>query len=165
MYALQYTTTRKGKIFHFFTFFDTGNLILYNLVMKKVIISATLLFLFLFGVMISLRSKENPTVAGKLDTFARCLTNKGVKFYGAFWCPHCQAQKALFGSSAKLLPYIECSTPDAQGRTAICDEKKIEGYPTWEFFDGTREGGEITLSHLSEKTSCPLPPKEVTIVK
>jgi hypothetical protein len=129
--------------------------------MKKIIISGTLFFFFLFGIMIFLRSKENPTVAGKLDAFAECLTNKGVKFYGAFWCPRCQAQKALFDSSEKLLPYIECSTPDAQGRTTVCDEKKIEGYPTWEFPDGTREVGEITLAHLSEKTSCPLPPEEV----
>ena len=31
---------------------------------------------------------------GKFDNFARALTASGTKFYGAFWCSHCQAQKA-----------------------------------------------------------------------
>ncbi|MEK7133297.1 MAG: hypothetical protein AAB771_01260, partial [Patescibacteria group bacterium] len=41
---------------------------------------------------------------GKLDEFTQCLKDKGAVFYGAFWCPHCQNQKAMFGKSAKLLP-------------------------------------------------------------
>ena len=96
------------------------------------------------------------TTPGKLDTFAQCLKDKGVVFYGAFWCPHCQNQKVMFGKSAKLLPYVECSTPDGKGQLAICQEKKIEGYPTWEFADGSRESGEVSLDRLSGKTGCPL---------
>ena len=42
--------------------------------------------------------------AGKYDEFAQCLKDKGATFYGAFWCPHCQAQKKLFGTSVKFLP-------------------------------------------------------------
>lgn len=34
---------------------------------------------------------------GKYDDFAKCLSEKGVKFYGAFWCSHCANQKAMFG--------------------------------------------------------------------
>jgi len=94
---------------------------------------------------------------GKLDEFALCLKDKGTLFYGTFWCLHCQNQKAMFGKSAKLIPYVECSTPDGRGQLAICQEKKIEGYPTWEFADGSRESGEVPLSRLSEKTNCPLP--------
>ncbi|MCX6753767.1 MAG: hypothetical protein NTV03_01795 [Candidatus Nomurabacteria bacterium] len=30
----------------------------------------------------------------KLDGFAQCLKTGGAEFYGAFWCPHCQEQKA-----------------------------------------------------------------------
>lgn len=93
---------------------------------------------------------------GKFDTFAQCLKDKGTVFYGAFWCPHCQNQKTMFGKSAKLLPYVECSTPDGKGQLAVCQEKKIEGYPTWEFTDGSRESGEVSLDRLSEKTGCPL---------
>lgn len=93
---------------------------------------------------------------GQYDNLAQCLQNKGVKFYGAFWCPHCQNQKAMFGKSAKKLPYIECSTPDGKGQTQVCKDAKIEGYPTWEFTDGTRMSTEIKPEVLAEKTSCPL---------
>lgn len=91
---------------------------------------------------------------GKLDAFARCLKDKNAVFYGAFWCPHCQNQKEMFGKSAKLLPYVECSTPDGKTQIQLCQSKGIEGYPTWEFADGTRLVGEIPLAQLSEKTGC-----------
>ncbi|MFA5934129.1 MAG: hypothetical protein WC795_02835 [Candidatus Paceibacterota bacterium] len=93
----------------------------------------------------------------KYDAFATCLKDKGANFYGAFWCPHCQQQKELFGRSKNLLPYIECSTPDTKGQTLICQEKKIESYPTWIFADDSRLTGEIPLQELAEKTSCVLP--------
>jgi len=94
---------------------------------------------------------------GKLDGFAQCLKDKEAVFYGAFWCSHCQNQKAMFGKSAKLLPYVECSTADGQGQLPVCTEKKITGYPIWEFSDGSRETGEVSLEKLSQKTGCPLP--------
>lgn len=98
-----------------------------------------------------------PAKPGKLDSFASCISASGAKFYGAFWCPHCQNQKAMFGSSAKLLPYIECSTPDGKSQLPICKDAGVEGYPTWEFGTSTRESGELSLARLSELTSCPLP--------
>lgn len=70
---------------------------------------------------------------GPQDKLANCLKEVGAKFYGAFWCPHCQATKAQFGKSAKLLPYIECSTPDSKGQLKICSDNHVVGYPTWEF--------------------------------
>lgn len=94
---------------------------------------------------------------GKLDGFATCLKDSGAKFYGAFWCPHCRNQKELFGTSQKLIPYVECSTPDGKGQTDICIEKKIEGYPTWIFADGSKLTGEIPLADLAAKTNCALP--------
>lgn len=102
----------------------------------------------------------SPSKPGKLDGFASCLAEKRAVFYGAFWCPHCQNQKALFGNSARLLPYVECSTPDGKNQLPICIEAKITGYPTWEFADGSRESGEISLERLAEKTSCVLPPQQ-----
>lgn len=96
-------------------------------------------------------------VTTEYDGFAQCLAEKDVKFYGAFWCPHCQAQKRAFGGSAKLLPYIECSTPDGKGTTQICKEAGITGYPTWVFPDGSRESGEVELPVLAEKSGCALP--------
>ena len=93
----------------------------------------------------------------KYDGFAQCLKDKGAIFYGAFWCPHCQAQKALFGSAKKYLPYVECSTPDARGQLPICIEKKIASYPTWYFPDMSTTTGEVSLEMLAQKTGCVLP--------
>ncbi|MBI4128907.1 MAG: hypothetical protein HY460_02540 [Parcubacteria group bacterium] len=94
---------------------------------------------------------------GRLDQFAQCLRDRGATFYGTFWCPHCQNQKELFGRSVKLLPYVECSTPDGRSQTQTCTDKNITGYPTWEFFDRSRLTGEISLERLSERTGCALP--------
>ncbi len=94
---------------------------------------------------------------GKLDAFAQCLVEKGTTFYGAYWCPHCQAQKRMFGSSARLLPYVECSTTDGQGQLPICTEKEVKQYPTWVFADESRLTGEVPLTQLAEKTGCELP--------
>ncbi len=94
---------------------------------------------------------------GKLDTFATCIKDSGAKFYGAFWCPHCQAQKAMFGKSKNLLPYVECSTADGKGQLQVCEDAGVTSYPTWEFADGSRASGEQQLATLAEKTSCMLP--------
>ncbi len=93
----------------------------------------------------------------KLDGFASCLKEKGAIMYGAFWCPHCQNQKKLFGDSEKLLPYVECSTPDGKAQSDVCKQKNITSYPTWFFKDESSKSGELTLKELSEKTSCSLP--------
>jgi len=106
---------------------------------------------------ILLRSPSGPSVPGKYDTFAQCLKDKGALFYGAFWCPHCQTQKKMFGSSVKLLPYVECSTADGSNQTKECTDKGLTSYPTWVFADGSRLTGEIPLEQLAEKTSCILP--------
>ena len=106
--------------------------------------------------MVAARSAGQNT-STKYDGFASCLKNSGATFYGAFWCPHCQAEKKLFGSSESLLPYVECSTPDGSKQNQVCVDKKIMGYPTWEFADGTRINGEASLQVLAQKTSCVLP--------
>ena len=113
-------------------------------------------------------SGTGPAAAGELDTFATCLKDTGVKFYGAFWCPHCASQKALFGKSVKLLPYIECSTADTKGQLKVCADARVTNYPTWEFppINGatstTRLTGEVSLGDLSRMSNCPLPTTPVT---
>lgn len=121
---------------------------------KLLLVTALVAIIALSG--ISFWVKGN-SVPGELDGFTLCLKEKGVTFYGAFWCSHCQNQKKLFGKSEKLLPYIECSTADGRDQLQICKDKKIGGYPTWEFADGSREDGELSLEKLSEKTGCQLP--------
>lgn len=122
------------------------------------------IFLLIVGILVLgtvatvfFNSATLPAGPGKYDAFAQCLKDKGALFYGAFWCPHCQTQKKMFGSSVKFLPYVECSTADGSAQLRECAEKKIEGYPTWVFKDGSRLTGEIPLKQLAEKTSCQLP--------
>lgn len=101
------------------------------------------------------------TTPGAYDQFASCLGEKGAKFYGAFWCPHCAAQKKIFGKSAKKLPYIECAIPGNQSAmTQECKDAQVEGYPTWVFADGSRVTGEQSLSILADRTSCTLPEQQ-----
>lgn len=94
---------------------------------------------------------------GQYDEFAQCIADTDTTFYGAFWCPHCEDQKQLFGNSAKLLPYVECSTADRQGQTQACIDAGIEGYPTWDFPNGERQRGVLSFQQLAEQTGCELP--------
>lgn len=93
---------------------------------------------------------------GQYEDFAKCLTEKGVKMYGAYWCPHCQNQEKMFGGSWKYVDYIECSLPNRGGQNAACNNAGINGYPTWEFANGERVEGEVPLQQLSEKSGCSL---------
>lgn len=90
----------------------------------------------------------------KMDELATCLGAKGVKMYGAFWCPHCNEQKKMFGSSFSKIQYIECSTPDGRSQLQICKDAGIDGYPTWEFPNGIRASGELKPQDLAEKAGC-----------
>lgn len=120
-----------------------------------IIVIAGLIALFVY-----MNGRNNNPTGQDLTAFTQCLKDRGATFYGAFWCPHCAATKNMFGPAKANLPYVECSTPDGNGQTQICIDKKVERYPTWEFADGTRETGELTLEYLSQKTGCPLPGQE-----
>ncbi len=99
-----------------------------------------------------------PTVPSAYNDFAQCLTDKGVKMYGAWWCPHCTAQKKLFGSAFKKVNYVECSPAGSKSMSAQCQADGIQGYPTWVFADNTRTSGEQSFAALSLKTGCVVPP-------
>lgn len=102
----------------------------------------------------------NNTVGGNepspYDEFAQCLSDTGVTMYGAWWCPHCENQKELFGSAFDSIDYVECSTV-ARTMNQTCQDAGIEGYPTWEFGDDSRLSGEQTLQTLADKSGCVLP--------
>lgn len=122
---------------------------------KNTLISIVVIVVAVVVAMVLLQKASNKP--NPLDGFAACLGEKGATFYGAFWCPHCAEQKKLFGTSAKLLPYAECSTPDSKGVTQVCLDAEIKSYPTWEFADETRQTGVVSLQNLAEKTGCALP--------
>lgn len=121
---------------------------------KEIGIIAIALIIILGGAYIL----NKPTVRStKYDQFAQCIKDSGAIFYGAFWCPHCKAQKDMFGDSVKLLPYVECSTPDGKSQLPVCTTKGVQSYPTWAFANGDKLTGEVSLADLSEKTGCVLP--------
>jgi len=111
---------------------------------------------FVLGLLVFLAGCGKASV-GKYDGFAQCLADSDATFYGAFWCPHCNTQKEMFGDSVKLLPYVECSTSDGKAQKEICKQEGIKSYPTWEFADGERSSGTVSLDVLAEKTGCELP--------
>ncbi len=88
--------------------------------------------------------------------FAKCLSQKGVRMYGTFWCPHCNAQKEAFGKNWGYVDYVECSAPDGRSQLQVCADAGIEGYPTWVFPDGNKLAGEVTAQQLSMASGCAL---------
>jgi hypothetical protein len=92
-----------------------------------------------------------------LDSFAQCLSAKGTKMYGAWWCPHCADQKEMFGYAFQYLRYVECSDPGQRGMNETCKQAGIKNFPTWQFPDGKREEGVHPLGTLAQKTGCKLP--------
>jgi hypothetical protein len=93
----------------------------------------------------------------RLNGFAQCLAAKQTKMYGAFWCPHCADQKAMFASSFQFVPYVECGIPGSRKENETCLAAGIKRFPTWEFPGGERREEVMGLEALSEKTGCGLP--------
>ncbi len=122
--------------------------------MSKRIWIPVVAFLFIAAVAVLfmfIASKKSNNLPS-LDAFAQCLSQKGATMYGAYWCPHCQAEKALFGPSFKYVNYVEC-TQDVNK----CIAAKITGYPTWIYPDGKTYVGTQSLKDLSSESSCALP--------
>lgn len=92
-----------------------------------------------------------------LDGFAKCLTSKGAKMYGAWWCPHCAEQKEMFGYAFQYVNYNECSPPGQRTMNDMCKQAGVKNYPTWQYGDGSRVEGTQPLATLAEKTGCKLP--------
>jgi glutaredoxin len=118
------------------------------------------------GVYSTVNAAFNPTdgpqmppiseVSGESEAaLARHLKQVGAVMYGAYWCPHCQDQKRLFGEkAAQIINYVECSPngPNAPQAEA-CQAKEIRSYPTWEINGQLQEPGVIRLEQLAELTN------------
>ncbi len=77
--------------------------------------------------------------------------------YGAFWCPHCDNQKRLFGDGWKYVRYVECSLQD-RTQSQACSDAGITAYPTWEFPGGSRVEGALSLAQIEKLSGCePVP--------
>ncbi len=107
------------------------------------------------GAFAAVRYSERNAAPDHRDALAECLTAKNAKMYGAYWCPHCQAQKKSFGNAFKKVTYVECAIPgDSQNQTQACKDANIKGYPTWVFASGDQVSGEQSLETLAGKAGC-----------
>ena len=78
------------------------------------------------------------------------LQKLDATFYGAYWCSHCYDQKQALGKQAmQRIPYVECSKEGLNAQVALCKEKNIPGYPTWEI-SGKLFPGEKALDEIQE---------------
>lgn len=78
---------------------------------------------------------------------SRHLKQVGAQFYGAWWCPACTKQKALFGKEgAASLPYIECDKQAADRE--LCIAAEIKAFPTWVLKNQPRLVGVQSIEEL-----------------
>lgn len=99
----------------------------------------------------------------KIQEFSNCLSNKGMKIYGAGWCGHCKNLIKYFGGEENIAPiFIECS--DAQQNpteyTDLCNQEGISGYPTIKV-NGEDYQGSRTFEGFAEATGCLVPDVEI----
>lgn len=95
----------------------------------------------------------------RYDSFAKCLSDRHLVMYGAYWCPHCAEQKDKFGASFKYAPYVECGIPgNPRAEQQVCKDAGVKRFPTWQFPPvGERQEGSLSLEDLSDRSGCPLP--------
>ena len=93
----------------------------------------------------------------RYDGFAKCLSSKQVKMYGAYWCPHCAEQKEEFGKSFRYVNYVECAIQGSREMAPACKAAGVQHYPTWQFGTSPPVEGKFPLQELSDKTGCSLP--------
>ena len=100
------------------------------------------------GVVAGVNSEQDNDYVNKL---AKYLTAQGAVLYGAYWCPHCQEQKKLFGEAAQYLNYVECDPTGQNANPDECRGQNVKSYPTW-IFQGQQHVGTQSLSQLAEIT-------------
>jgi hypothetical protein len=93
----------------------------------------------------------------RYDDFAKCLSSRQAKMYGAYWCPHCTEQKEEFGKSFRYVNYVECAIKGSREMTPACKAAGVQHYPTWQFGTNPPVEGKFPLQELSDKTGCSLP--------
>jgi uncharacterized membrane protein len=131
---------------------DRGQLFFSGIAVAMVTLIGTL------GVYSSINKDGTTTASGSAQVqLAQHLAKLDAQMFGAYWCPHCLNQKAMFGKEAfKKIDYVECDPKGENPRPQLCEEEKIEGYPTWKI-GGKLYEGEKTLEDLADLSNYPGP--------
>jgi hypothetical protein len=90
------------------------------------------------------------------DSFAQCLTQKKTTMFGLYWCEHCAEQKEMFGNAFRYINYEECGAKGGRGEVEKCKQAGLKNFPTWQFANGERREGVMTMAQLSQLSGCPL---------
>jgi hypothetical protein len=105
---------------------------------------------------------DRRAASGALDGLARCLTERGVVYYGASGCRACRAQERTFGAAFAHIRGIECHPHAPGAEPERCVERGIRVTPTWLLEPGGREAGRLegarTHPELAELSGCPWRP-------
>jgi glutaredoxin len=107
-----------------------------------------IIVMVIFWIQLSMGSSKGGS--SKTDSFAKCLTENGLKMYGTEWCGYCKQQKELFGSSFEYIDYTDCDVD-----SATCSAEGVGGYPTWKI-NGESYPGVQQLARLAQLTGCEL---------
>lgn len=88
---------------------------------------------------------------------AGSLREQGARLYVAYWCPHCQNTRAMFGRDAwEVLSkggcVVECDARGLGGDPKLCGKRGVEGFPTFEGLGGKKGmvSGEMPLGRIAE---------------
>lgn len=120
---------------------------------KSTLITVGIIILVVIGFVFAYKASNKPS---EYEPFAQSLKDAGTRFYGAFWCPHCQAQEKEFKMSRQKMErmglYVECSPSNGQGQTKVCSDAGIESYPTWVY------AKDFSVTSTTAPTVCEIQP-------
>jgi len=80
---------------------------------------------------------------------AQHLRQTGATMYGAYWCPYCNRQEALFGDAVSQLNIVECDPKGENPRPDLCRQARVTSFPTWKI-NGQTISGLRSLEELAE---------------
>ena len=95
-------------------------------------------------------------LANDLVAFATALNDAGVQFFGSAFSAETTEQRELFEDGSDFLPFLEVTNPDGS-LNALGISEDITVFPTWEFPDGSRETGVLSLEEISERSGVAIP--------
>lgn len=120
---------------------------------QKWIIGIVVALVAMGGIFLSLSKGTDtkvPIVEVAPTAFGQYLKDQGVKFYGASWCPHCQSQKKDLGSGTWEPIYVECAIKGSNQIAKVCEDAKIDAFPTWVFQNDVRKTGQLSVQEIKE---------------
>lgn len=83
------------------------------------------------------------------QALANYFNDIDATMYGAYWCPHCADQKAMFGEAVSTINYVECDPEGDNAQPQLCIDEGIEGFPSWKI-NGELYPGVHSLEQLAD---------------